>query len=231
MSGLKVAIIGTGRLGTLVAGRIPANCRKVIISRRKGGAVHLADEVGGLAADQLTAVRGCQVVFLAVPGSAAIQVAQEVASFLDEGALLVNMATDVLTDEMAENVRRVRVAAAKIIGDAREMSLGSPGVVVVDHVDAGEEDRLRYLLAGLGSVIRDRETNVQAAHAAVAEVMTRAAADLRNRLGALGLTGDLARAAITTAGPGMLRAVFGEAAPAMQASAEKYRSAAPSASH
>jgi pyrroline-5-carboxylate reductase len=212
VGGYKVAIIGAGHLGTLLADRIPATCRKVIISHHKADAVALADEVGGLASDQMSAVRGCPVIFLAVPGPVAAQVLPEFAPHLDDNALVVNMAADVMTDELADTFPQVRFAAVKVIGHAREMALGSPGVIVLDHVSDEDEALLRELVDGLGPVIRDDESKVVVANAAVAEVMGKAASELRDRLSALGLDAELINAAITTTGPGVLRSLV-EAAP------------------
>lgn len=203
----KVAVVGAGQLGSLLAHRIPANCRKVVISQQKARAIQLADEVGGLASDQYSAVRGCRVVFLAVPGTAIQQVVQEVAPHLDDGALVVNMAADIMTDGLAAANPKIRFAAAKIIGHAREMSLGSPGVIVLDHVSGDDEDVLRSLLEGLGHVTVDKESKVLDAHEAVVSVMVRAEAELRRLLEAVGLDRTLAQAAITTAGPGVLRSL------------------------
>lgn len=204
MGGLKVAIVGAGRMGALLAGSIPANCRKVIISRRKGRAVSLADEVGGLAADQLSAVRGAQVIFLAVPGTAAIQVVQDMLPHVDPGTLVVNLATDLATAELAAAYPAVTFAAAKVIGHAREMGLGTPGVVVIDHVDGEAENHLRYLLEGLGPIVREREEKVSTVHAAITDAMARAEAELVAKLSELGFSADMARAAIAATGPGVL---------------------------
>lgn len=231
VGGLKVAIVGAGRLGTLLATRIPGSCRKVIISQQKAKAVTLADEVGGIASDQLSALRGCQVVFLAVPSSAVAQVVQDAIPHLDEQALVVNTATDLMTDELAARFPKVRLAAAKLIGHAREIAMGSPGVVVLDHVEGEDEERLRMLLAGLGAVTRDRESKILEANAAVVEVMVRAEADLRSRLQAIGLKNELIQAAITTTGPGVLRSLTaGDAGPFVQGVIERLRTGETAAS-
>lgn len=217
LGGLKVAIVGAGRMGTLLANRIPHTIRKVIISKRKAQATLLADEVGGIAADQMTAVRGCELVLLAVPASAVLQVVQEMAPHLDDGALVVNMVTDQPTDQLQAAFSSQRFAAAKLIGHAREMALGSPGVVVLDHVSEADETRLRALLDALGSITVADEEQVLAVNTAVVEVMAKAEADLRHRLLSLGLDQDLVKVAITTTGPGVLRALAaGEVGPFAQ---------------
>lgn len=214
LGGLKVAIVGAGRLGALLANRIPNTVRKVIISKRKAQATLLADEVGGIAADQMTAVRGCQVVLLAVPASEVFGVVQDMAPHLDDGVLAVNMVTDQPTDQLQAEFPRHRFVAAKVIGHAGEMALGSPGVVVLDHVSESDVALLSALLDALGLITVADEERVLAVNTAVVEVMAKAEADLRDRLLSLGLDQALVKVAITTTGPGVLRALAaGEAGP------------------
>lgn len=213
---VKVAIIGAGHMASILAHRIPGSVRKVIIGRRKAEAVSLADEVGGIASDQVSAVRGCKVVFLAIPGSAVPQVLSEVQPHLQEGAVVVNMASDLITADLAGD-DEMRLAAAKVIGHAREIQLGAPGVVVLDRVEPAEAELLEPLLEGIGPVIRGDERKVMAANTAVVEVMARAEAELRRRLEEAGLDAALVPVAIGSAAPGVLRAVAkGELGPFAQ---------------
>lgn len=205
---MKVAILGAGRMGSLLASRLPGSVRKVIISRRRQKAVALADEVGGIASDQLSAVRGCKVVLLAIPGPAIPGVVADLAPHVEPDALLVNMATDLDTEELAAQFPRLRFVAAKVIGHAREMAHGAPGIVVLDRVDPQEEEELlASLLGGLGPVVRDKEEKVLLANTAVAEEMVKAEAALRRRLEELGLEPELIRIAIKTTAPGVLRSL------------------------
>lgn len=214
---MKVAILGAGRLGSLLASRLPGHVRKVIISRRRQRAMALADEVGGIATDQISAVRGAAVVFLAVPESAISQVVPDLQPHLDRETVVVNMATDANTGELSEAYPQLRLVAAKVIGHAREMSLGSPGIVILDLVNDREEEILSNLLGGLGPVVRDDEEKVRQANTAVVEEVVRAAAALRQRLEALGLDAELIRIAIKTTAPGVFRSMGdGDAGPFVQ---------------
>jgi pyrroline-5-carboxylate reductase len=204
---IKVAIVGAGALGALLATRIPAQYRKVIISRRREQATALADEVGGVASDQLSAVRGSQVIFLALPAAELQQTLQGLVPHLEEGALVVNTEATVMTHELAAAYPRVRFATAKVIGHLRELDRGVPGVVVVDHADEAAQEQLRPLLEGLGQVITAAEERVTAVNTTVTEVIARAETELRGRLMALGLEPHLAQAVIVATGPGVLRAL------------------------
>ncbi|BDG60888.1 pyrroline-5-carboxylate reductase family protein [Caldinitratiruptor microaerophilus] len=214
---MKVAIVGAGRMGSLLAARLPGSFRKVIIARRRARAVQLADEVGGVASDQLSAVRGCHVVLLAIPGPEIPNVLSDLAPHLDRDAIVVNMATDVPTEELAESFPDLRIVAAKVIGHAREMAHGSPGIVVLDRVNPEEEELLASILGGLGPVIRDSEEKVRLANTAVAEEMVKAELSLRRRLEELGLEPELIRVAIKTTAPGVMRSLSdGDAGPFVQ---------------
>ncbi len=210
---IKHALIGAGHLAGLLAARMPAGCRKVIISRHRPRAAALADEVGGIASDQFSAVRGCTVVFLAVPGTAASRVIQDLAPHLDSDALLVNMATDLPTTALAAVFPRLRIGSAKLLGDVRELTLGAPGLVVLDQLEPADEERLRWLLAGLGTVIAGDEDLVSAVSDAMTEVLTATDESLRRRLAELGLEMGLARQVIGALGPGLFRSLSAGPAP------------------
>lgn len=219
---LKVAIVGPGRLGSLLAAAVPASYRKVIVGRQKASAQDLADELGAVASDQLSSIRGSDVVFLAVPAAAVVPVLQGLQPHTDAETLVVNMSTEVLTAELAPGFPGIRLASAKVVGQAREIAHGSPGVVILDQVDAEAEWLLRELLGGLGTVIRDNEAKVLAINTAVAEEMLRAEANLRRRLTAMGLSHELISTAIRTTGPGVLRSLAGgDAGPFVQGIARR----------
>lgn len=212
---MKVALIGAGRLAGLLAARLPAGCRKVIIGRHRSRAAALADEVGGIASDQFSAVRGCAAVLLAVPGTAVERVIQDLAPHLDPGALLVNMATDLPTAAVAAVFPRLRIGAAKLLGDVRELTLGAPGLVVLDHLEPADEERVRWLLAGLGTAIAGDEDLVSSVTGTMTEVLAATAETLRRRLVELGLERGLARQVVGSLGPGVFRSLTeGPAVPA-----------------
>lgn len=203
----KVAVVGAGKLGALLADRIPRSCRKVVISRRKAEAVALADEVGGIASDQFSAVRGCSVIFLAVPDERVQSVVGGLAPYVEPRALLVNTALTVRTADLAGAFPNLRFAAVKVVGDPAEMALGGTGAVLLDHVSPEEEERLRELLAGLGPVARAPEEAALSATAAIFDEMSRALDGLRHRLAEMGLSDDLITPAVASAGPGLLRSL------------------------
>jgi pyrroline-5-carboxylate reductase len=209
MAVLKVAIVGASPIGALLASHLPAD-RKVIIGPNKEAAVHLADEVGVVASDQASAVRGAQMVFLT--GHVLGPFLQELIPHLDEGALLVNMVPDVMTEQLMKTYPDTRFVAAKVIGDPDEMALQPHLVVAMDYVTTAEAAELTPLLAGLGSVRQLSEERVQAANQVVVESMVEAKAALGARLASMGLDDATLQATILT-GPSILRRMLSAQSP------------------
>lgn len=208
MVGWKVAIFGTGRLAALLAARIPATCRKLIIGRRRGEAAPLADEVGGIAADSASAVRGCRVVFLTVPGPEVTGAIQALEPHLGEESLLVNMAQGQESTVLQEAFPELRIVGAKLIGHPLEVEAGTPGAILTDAAGPGDQELLQALLSGLGPVIPASEAAVREVQTAVAEAVVRAEQELRTRLA--GHHPEAVRAAVLTLAPGVMRSLYNE---------------------
>ncbi len=205
----KVAIVGAGRLGTLLAQRLPAGSRKVIIARRRESAQALADEVGGVASDSLAAARGAQAVLLAVPGEAVSTVLSGLAPHVEADTLVVNLAPDLLSSEVTHRFPRLNIVGAKLVGHAGDMLQGAEGAVVIEGGGSEVEEYLTDLLGGLGPVLPGREAEVQQAVSVVEEEMGRAAGAVRRRLEEMGLSQALVRVTLRAVAPGLLRDLDG----------------------
>lgn len=212
MGAVKVAIIGAGDLAALLAGRLPAGCRKLIIAPRRSDAVILADEVGGIASDQLAAARGSELVVLTVGAAESAQLIPQLLTTLEKDTLVVNMSPDLPTDELIATYPDRRFAGLKLVGDPKDMLAGAEGGLVLSGVAAEDRGQLLELFGALGPVVSGSEEQVRAARDAIAEEMSRAAAVARRRLEERGMAPDLVRMALITTAPGILRSLRAEGA-------------------
>ena len=109
----KVAVLGGGSFGTVVANMMAANNHDVTLwMRSKAGAQIIADcgentrYLPGyrlhadlaISTDLKQAVSGCDTVFFAVPSSAFRKVANELSPWLPEGAMVISMAKGIEAD-------------------------------------------------------------------------------------------------------------------------------------
>lgn len=190
MGNNKVAILGGGLVAELLAFRLSKSWRKVIIDPSRARASALADEVGGIAADQPSAVRGCSILFVTASGTASERLLADAAPHVESGALVVNMAQDLSTAQVAAALPGVRLASAKVIGTERALRQGAAAVVVLQAPGREEEDLLAGLLEGIGSLVTADESVAAAVTTAAEAVLREAEGALRARLSELGLSRD-----------------------------------------
>lgn len=129
---LKVAIIGAGRMGSIVGKQLPEDVEKIIIDTDEAKAKALAEAIDGTYATSLTAAKDADVIDVVLPTPAVNPVMDELSGIAKDGAILMNMATSAFVDEAirAKNPN-IHIIDTKIIGHAMSMSQGSPCYVVV----------------------------------------------------------------------------------------------------
>jgi len=109
----KVAVLGGGSFGTVVANMMAANNHDVTLwMRSEAGAQAIVDsgenaaylpgyrlhEDLAISTDLKQAVSGCDTVFFAVPSSAFRKVAKELSGWLPEGTIIISMAKGIESD-------------------------------------------------------------------------------------------------------------------------------------
>ena len=151
---LKVAVIGAGRMGSVVGRQLPDDVHKLIIDTDEAKAKALAVQIGGSYASALEAAQDADLIPVVLPTPAVNPVMDQLTGIAKDGAILLNMATNgtVAAEIIAKN-RKIRIVDAKIIGHAMSMNQGSPAYVVVKTDDEEVFEKIRHILPGYKKVI------------------------------------------------------------------------------
>lgn len=149
-----VAVVGAGRMGSVVASQLPHDSRKIIIDLDQVKAKELANEVGGEAAFTLEGARDADLIAVVLPTPAMNPIVEKLLDVAKKGAVILNMATTAQIDPAitAKNPQAF-VVDTKIIGHAMSISKGEPGIVVVKTEDEKVYRMIKSQLPGFQDVV------------------------------------------------------------------------------
>lgn len=197
MLGERVAIIGTNEAAARLAMALPARTRKWILASTKAEAALVADEVGAIATDQPHTLRGVEILFITGdPGGENGLLGQALPNLHPETVVLFLDGRGPTPTEQ-EAWPDLLFIRGKLIGD----------LVVLGDGPADVLDELAELLAGIGTVMRAPESNLEQMERVVDEVVQEVAQTLRDRLGQIVTNPELREVVIASVAPVRLAAM------------------------
>lgn len=152
---LNVAVIGAGRMGSVVGRQLPDDVEKLIIDTDEEKAMVLAHEIGGSFASTLFAAKVADMIAVILPTPEINSVIDQLIGIAKNGAIIMNMATNSIVDQkvIEKNNNKIHIVDTKIIGHAMSMSHGSPAYVVVKTEDQVIFERIQHILPKFKKVL------------------------------------------------------------------------------
>lgn len=149
-----VAVVGAGRMGSVVARQLPGQTRKIIIDTDFDKAKKLAQEVNGSPGAGLDAAHDADLVAVVLPTPAVSETVTKLLGIVKDGAIILNMATSAqLAPEIHSINKKAAVIDAKVIGHAMSISKGEPGIIVVKCEDEAKFNLIKSQLQGFHKVV------------------------------------------------------------------------------
>lgn len=146
---ISMAVIGAGRMGSVLAKKLPGQTKKIIIDTDLNKAAQLAEEVNGTSGSVLAEAGEADLVAVVLPAPAVTETVQKLLGIVKDGAIILNMATSAkLPPEIHDLNKKAYVYDAKIIGHAMSISKGEPGIIVVNCKD---QDRFNLIESQLNA--------------------------------------------------------------------------------
>jgi NAD binding domain of 6-phosphogluconate dehydrogenase len=202
-----MAVIGAGRMGSVIARQIPENTNKIIIDIDLKRARLLAEKIGGVCSDSLESTRAAKLVAVVLPTSAVNETINKLLSILEKDSIILNMATTAQVEaSLHKKNTGVSIIDAKIIGHAISNAKGEPGIIVVKCNDNVKFELIKDHLPGFTEVVQgDSELVPQINKLAAAEGI-RAAVTIRKRLRKLAVPESWINVALRTVCAGTVKA-------------------------
>lgn len=149
-----VAVVGAGRMGSIVGKQLPEVFNKVVIDNNVETAKSLADEIGGFYSEDLKSVENADVIAVVLPTSAVRPTMTKLAEIAKDGAIILNMATSITIEpEIISKNPHLNFVESKIIGHAASMGQGAPCYVVLNTSDEAIFATTQQVLPGYKKVV------------------------------------------------------------------------------
>lgn len=149
----NVAVIGAGKMGSVVIRQLPEESQVVIIDLDLEKVKKLADKAEATYDNSLQAAKDADVIFVILPANSVEETVEKLQDIVKTGAIIVNMATSICIDKLAKKHRGdIGLIDAKIIGQASAISNDEKGLVIVKAADSAMFDLVKELLSGLFTV-------------------------------------------------------------------------------
>ncbi len=201
-----MAIVGAGRMGSVVAGQLPKSTNKIIIDIDSEKASRLAETVGGMPSDSLESANKADLVAVVLPTPVVNETVEKLLNVVQKGTIILNMATTAHIDSaFLKNKKEIWIVDAKIIGHAMSISRGEPGIVVVDCDDASRFDFIREQLPGFHKVVRGDAGLVERINKIGSTEGIKAAVKVRKKLSELDVPEEWMQVAIRTVCAGTMK--------------------------
>lgn len=204
---ISTAVVGAGRMGSVVAAQLPPGTRKRIIDIDLQKAARVARMTGGEAFDSLEGAAPADLIAVVLPAPMVEGIVSRLIDLAKSGAVILNMATTARIDPAVSGKRPdVTVVDAKIVGHARSMSEGEAAMIVVGSEDPGILARVRSQLPGFRRVVSGDPDLVPEINRIGSGEAIRAAVRIRRELRGRGIPEDWIDVAIRTVCAGTMKA-------------------------
>ncbi len=156
----QVGLIGVGRMGKVLAGKLAGHVALKLYDREERQLKAVADELGVPAAAGIEELAELGTIILVVPDREVISLIKDF-NQLERPLTIINIATNVARHVLAMTARpQVRCIGAKFIAQAREIALGAEPVIIVDDHPADLAAEVREILAPVGKVVLGQADSV-----------------------------------------------------------------------
>lgn len=215
----KILIVGSGRMGSFLAKKLSSSYQVSVYDKSYEKAEALSKNCDVFAVKK-TELNQAQLVILALASEVIPQAIEELESFLNPSAVIVNIATTFPHRNLSAKLEKV---SAKIIGHAKEMAKGEKPVIIMEGNSQNAKEMVRGVFQNIGTVIEGSTDMVSKINTIASKQGVIAALEIKKALGEMELDDEIITAAIRIVGAGTMKAfALGDIGPFVQAIVREY---------
>ncbi|MDN5300723.1 MAG: hypothetical protein PWQ60_237 [Thermoanaerobacteraceae bacterium] len=209
-----VAIVGTGRMGSLLARKLSEKYKLILIDKDVRRCGMLARELGAECTMEYSLLSEADFIIIALPASIIPGAIGEIKPFLKQEHILINISTDTNMEAFAPLKNCCKLVSAKIIGHALQIDFGELPLIMIDGENEKARNKTAEIFGNIGAVKFGPEKIVAEINHIASEEGIKAAYNIQNRLKQLNIPEEYMSFAIRNVACGTMNAyAVGDAGP------------------
>lgn len=210
----KISIVGTGRMGSLLAKKFSCKYELVLIDRDLRRCGLLASKLGVESTAEYSLITTVDFIIVALPAMVIPEFVNEVKPFLKKDHILINISTDTPIEAFSSLRDCCKLVSAKIIGHALQIDFGELPLIIIDGEDEKACKKTAQIFGILGPVKFGPEKIVREINHIASEEGIKAAYNIQRRLKQLDIPEEYSSFAIRNVACGTMNAyAVGDAGP------------------
>jgi pyrroline-5-carboxylate reductase len=179
-----IAIVGTGRMGSLIARKIKDKYRILLVDKDIRRCGNLAKDIHSIATGNLEVVKDADYIILALPDRVIRDILPNINSFLKGHQIVINISTSTMKKDLLDKISyRQNLISVKIIGHYEEINLGEIPLIIIEETAKDEiKTKMIEIFSNIGIVLFGNEEDVEKVNTIAGEEAIKAAINIKNRL-------------------------------------------------
>lgn len=179
-----IAIIGTGRMGSLIARKIKDKYRILLVDKDIRRCGNLAKDIHSIATGNLEVIKDADYIILALPDRVIRDILPNINSFLKGHQIVINISTSTMKKDLLDKINyRQNLISVKIIGHYEEINLGEIPLIIIEETAKDEiKAKMIEIFSNIGIVLFGNEEDVEKVNTIAGEEAIKAAINIKSRL-------------------------------------------------
>lgn len=148
---MKVGILGCGKMGSVIAKKLPEDVDKVFVDRNEDKLELLSKDVDCKFSTSIDVLADVDIVAVILPESEVNTNIENICKIIKDGAIVLNMSTNGAVDKsIKETYKSINIVETKIIGQSSMIEkFNSPSAIVIGSEDKDIVDKIKYIFKNL----------------------------------------------------------------------------------
>ena len=144
---MNVGVLGCGKMGSVVAKKLPDDVNKIIVDRNQEKLEALSKIINCKYSTSIDAIKDSDIVAVILPESEVNKDIECIGKIAKDGAIILNMSTNGAVDNsIKDRYKSINIIETKIIGQSSMIEkLNAPSAIVIGSEDKDIVDKIKHI--------------------------------------------------------------------------------------